>query len=233
MKLIILSLALSASFSNAAVLNFSTLLDGNGDNLMVDAGPQFFTTTIGGVSVDLTIELSSSGGTVNLTNDSGSFFLQHPGTGSSATFTVAVTNYNADITLNNSNLNTTTTGAGIVSQETLSLSSSSTITNDGGTQVIPSSNAGVGGGTANIVGAVTSYTTDEGTLGTGQTFANFQSVVVFDAENDISFTYGVTGNAGGGERFVVDITPTTPIPEPSSLILLGLGGFGFLVRRKR
>lgn len=63
-------------------------------------------------------------------------------------------------------------------------------------------------------------------------------VAEFDFVNDagydtIEYTWNATGDGGSNGRFGGTVLTGTVIPEPSSIALLGLGGFSFLLRRRR
>ena len=54
------------------------------------------------------------------------------------------------------------------------------------------------------------------------------------SRNATSISYNYTGNAAGGGNLIQPFAiAIDPVPEPSSALLLGLGAFGLLGRRKR
>ncbi|MFP6866007.1 MAG: PEP-CTERM sorting domain-containing protein, partial [Roseibacillus sp.] len=84
-----------------------------------------------------------------------------------------------------------------------------------------------------------SYDATAGTLSfvtTGlNTNANFVNVALpAGVGGNDAWNFGFSGRVGGANQDVfIDNLVITTVPEPSALALLGLGAFGFFLRRRR
>ena len=67
-----------------------------------------------------------------------------------------------------------------------------------------------------------------------ETNADFVSIDLGGATGDDAWNYGFSARVGGANQdLFLDNLVITTVPEPSGLALLGLGAFGFFLRRRR
>jgi hypothetical protein len=136
------------------------------------------------------------------------------------------------------------TGGNMVAGENLTITLDSIVANSGWTlnSVTKTNTLVVGGdgrnGSENVTFSVNGGTTfDLNGLGTsGTTTLTDARFTAFDAAGDTLSLTTTAGNAGKlnfrNIAFSLDVT-ATPIPEPSSTALVGLGGLALILRRRR
>ncbi len=89
--------------------------------------------------------------------------------------------------------------------------------------------------TTDVINGTETWTTAESIAQTGAANSGFiQENVVIDQAGDVKVRIVMDAGSGNGSSFdLMSVTDFTPVPEPSSTALLGLGGLALILRRRK